>query len=291
MKTYDMAFSLGSNCGVSQALRGVGLQFASYPLDWVAVKDIGVGVRSITTDFDEWFEADDLELYTVCHSAGFLTRLYVNRRTTIGFSHEFNDFVPFAETYPVVRETYRRRIARFLDTLAASRRILAVWAELPTHARQPDPVYREALAALRAKCPDATVDLLVFCEDPACPTPQVVLDDGGLTVVAADYRKMDGKVIAHYVDLSQYARYLSANVQVPDTRTAEEKRAFAAYDQKSRTIRWGIGKSPFRRRVNQWAYKLFRHLEGILRKRGLVHPDYSFWFWEDIRREAEGGAK
>ncbi len=291
MKEYDLAFSLGSNCGVSQAMRSVGLQFASYPLDWAAVKDIGAGVRSVVTGFDRWFEAEDLDLFTVCHSVGFLTRIYLNRRTAIGFSHEFGDFEPFAKAYPIVRKTYARRIERFMETLLKSRRILAVWAELPTHGRPDDAVFREALAALRAKCPDARVDLVAFYESPGCTSPKVVLEEDGLSVVAADYRKMDGDVIAHYVDFSQYAHYLAANVRVPDRRTAEEKNAFASYDSKIKSIRWGLDKSPFRRRINQWAYKLFRILEGILRRRGLVHGDVSFWFWEDIRREAEGGAK
>ena len=35
MKEYDFIFSLGANCAVSMALRDVGLQFASYPFDWI----------------------------------------------------------------------------------------------------------------------------------------------------------------------------------------------------------------------------------------------------------------
>ena len=35
MKTYDFIFSLGASCAVSMSLRDAGLQFASFPFDWI----------------------------------------------------------------------------------------------------------------------------------------------------------------------------------------------------------------------------------------------------------------
>ena len=40
MKAYDFIFGLGAGCSVSQSLRDAGLQFASYPLDWIAAPGI-----------------------------------------------------------------------------------------------------------------------------------------------------------------------------------------------------------------------------------------------------------
>ena len=51
MKEYDLAFSLGSSCGVSQALRAAGLQFASYPLDWLGSRDVRRVAKVVAGNF------------------------------------------------------------------------------------------------------------------------------------------------------------------------------------------------------------------------------------------------
>ena len=293
MKTYDLIFSLGSSCGTSQALRAAGLQYASFPLDWVGVPEIGLSAQSVVTDFTDWFEAKDLDLYTVCHTVGFMTRLYLHRRTRMIFSHEFSDFLPFAKTYPKVRATYERRIARFNRDFASAGRILAVWAELATHGAPSFDVYRRALADLRAKRPDGEVDLLCFVEDPEAKEPRTVLEEDGLTVVAADYREMDGTFVAHYQNWSQFVKtFKTLGLHVPDPRTDDEKRRHEQGDKDVGKLKWGPDKTPFRRWLNKHAYKTFRTLEGHLQRKGFVQKDISFWCWPEIRREAErGGAK
>ena len=291
MKTYDFVFSLGFSCGTSQALRAAGIQFASCPLDWVGVHDIGTAVRMVKDDFSHWFEREDLDLVDVWHGAGFMTRVYVNRRTQVVFCHEFSDFQPFGKQYETIRATYERRIERMFRTLRSVCRILVVWVEPPTHGRESDEILESALAALRRKFPSATVDLLVFFEEEGRHEPYVVRDEGGLTVVAVDYRIMCKTGIAHYVDYSRFVHYLRKNVTMPDPRTEEEKAVRSTIDRRVASLQWGAGKTWFRRRLNQYAYKMYRTLEKILQKRRLVHEEGPFWLWEDIRREAEGGAK
>lgn len=291
MKTYDLAFSLGSSCGTSQALRAAGLQYASFPLDWVGIPEIGLAVESVVSEFEKWFEAEDLDLYTVCHTTGFLTRLYLHRKTRAIFSHEFSDFVPFSQSYPPVRATYDRRIARFNKEFAKAKRILGVWSELATHGSPGFDVYRKALVDLRAKRPDAQIDLVCFYEDPEAVEPKVVLEEEGLTVVAANYRKMDGKVVAHFQDWAQFVKFFAGRYAVSDPRSDGEKKAFVAAGKQNSSLRWGPDKTPFRRWLNKHAYKTFRSLEGYLQRKGLIHKDVSFWCWDEIRAEAEGAAK
>lgn len=290
-KEYDMAFGLGFSCGTSEALRGASLQFASYPLDWTAEHDISVGVNIVGSEFRDWFNADDLELFNVSHAVGFMTRFYLNRRTQIGFTHEFSDFEPFEATYPRVKMMYERRIARFLAEFRSASRALAVWMEPPTHEHIDEEGCRNALAMLRDKRHGAVMDLVAFYEEPGLAEPRVVVDDLGLTIVAADYRKMVEGKIAHYVDVSQICKFLADRVSVPDRRTEEEKAAFVAAGRRQHEYRWGPERSWFRRWVNQRAYKLYRHLERVLRKKGFVQGDVSLWFWDDLRREAERGAE
>lgn len=281
MKTYDFAFSLGWACGCSQALRAAGLQFASYPFDWLGAYDILCGARVIANGFDRFLEAEDLRLIEVSHGAGFCTRMYLNERTGFGFSHEFSDFEPFAQSFPNVQKVYHRRSVRFLEELQASRRILAVYVEQPERGRINDADVAESLRLLRASCPQATVEILCFYEDPQVKRPQVVSEADGITVVAADYQVMDGEIVTQFMNLSGLTAFLREQISVVDRRTPEEKAKFAADQKRMHSGRWGYDKSAFRRWLNQRAYKAYRSLEKILRKRGLIHRERKVVFWDE----------
>ena len=280
MKEYDIAFSLGFSCGTSQALRAAGLQFASYPLAWTGSPDISTGVRQVVDDFAGWFEAGDLELVDVRHGAGFCTRCYRNRKTKIGYSHEFSDFHPFEESYPRVRRTYERRVERFVECVAKSRRILAVYMELPTRGRAAEADIVSARRLLMDKFPGAEIDLLYASVEPGRESPELCELAPGVSVAGYDYRKFDGGEITHFIGWERLVPLLKANFRVADTRSAEEKRAFATYGKMSADLRWGEGKSLFRRCLNKHLYKTYRSIERILVDRGLVQKEGPLWFVE-----------
>ena len=278
MKTYDFAFSLGFSCGTSQALRAAGLQFASYPLDWVGSPGVVESAQVVADRFRGWMEAEDLQLWDVRHGVGFCTRIYRNRKNLIGFSHEFSDFIPFSESYPKVRETYDRRAERFLERLNAAGKALAVYLELPFRECASAETLDRALSILRGAFPGKDFELLYFYEDPSRKVPAVVSEGSGVTVVAADYRKFDEGEITHFVEFAPLAGYLRSNVSVPDTRTEKEKSAYFAKAWGDDSWRWGIAASPLRRWWNQRLYKLYRGLEKVLRRRGMVHREGPLWF-------------
>lgn len=280
-REYDLAFSLGFSCGCSQALRAAGCQFASYPIDWAGSLGLAFGVEAVCNDFARWLDAEDLCLVDVSHDSGFCTRVYLNDRTGFGFSHEFSDFQPFAKTYPKVKASYDRRIARFLETLRSSGRILAVYVEHPTRARMPASELTNAVGRLRHKCASSKVDFLYFYEDPSLKVPKVMFDADGITVVAADYRQFEDGVVTQYLNVELLARFLRERIAVIDRRTDEERRKFASDCRLSASGRWGYDKSAFRRWLNSRAYKLYRHFERLLRRKGLIHPKRPVWFWDD----------
>ena len=280
MKEYNLAFSLGFSCGTSQALRAAGLQFASYPLDWVGSPGILTSARLVAEDFAGWFEAEDLEIVDVRHGAGFCTRCYRNRKTNVGYSHEFSDFFPFEETYPKVRGTYDRRVERFLAAAGKSRRILAVYMEIPFRkcAAKEDLLSARRILAERFK--EAEVDLLYVCVEESVGRPSVKELAPGVFVAGFDYRKYDNGEITHFIDWGPLVALLKENFSVADCRTAEEKAKFATYDRESRDLRWGPDKSRFRRWLNKHAYKTYRTLESLLIKKGLVQREGPLWFVE-----------
>lgn len=280
MKEYDFAFSIGFSCGTSQALRAAGMQFASFPLDWTGVPDVATGARLVSTDFAGWFEADDFELVDVRHGAGFCTRCYRNRRTGLGYSHEFSDFKPFEETFPGVRQTYDRRVARFLDRAGGCRRMLAVYMELPIRPRAADADIVSARKVLAGRFPGAEIDLLYVFAEPGRTEPSLETLADGVLVASFDYRKFDRGEVTHFIDWGPLVPMLRANFRVVDTRSEEERRDYAKFERKSEEMRWGPDKSRFRRWLNKHLYKTYRSLERILMNRGLVQREGPLWFVE-----------
>ena len=290
MKEYDLAFSLGSSCGVSQALRAAGLQFASYPLDWLGSRDVRRVAKVVAGNFEKWFEKEDFQLVDVWHGAGFGTRAYLNTRTDLGFSHEFRDFVPFDESFPKLHETYERRVERFLKCADSVRRMLAVFMELPVVLRAPVEALAEARRTLMERFPKAEVDLLYVGVEPGKKVPELAEVAPGVMTADYDYRKSEGGETLHYVEWGPLAAFLKANFQVPDPRTEEEKRRYSRFEKVSGDMRWGPDKSRFRRWLNKHMYKTYRSVEQVLIRRGLVEKEGPFWFWPDLR-EGKGAGK
>ena len=280
MKEYDLVFSLGFSCGTSQALRAAGLQFASYPLDWTGSPGILASARLVAEDFAGWFEAEDLEIVDVRHGAGFCTRCYRNRRTGLGYSHEFPDFVPFEESYPMVRDTYARRVKRFRAQAGESRRTLAVYMELPIRPRAANGDLVEARRILSEKFPKAEVDLLYVYVEPGSRSPVAADIAPGVSVAGFDYRKYDHGEVTHFIEWEPLVPLLRSNFAAVDSRSAPERRERAAVERKMGNLRWGPDKGLFRRWLNKHLYKMYRSIERLLIERGLVQREGPLWFVE-----------
>ena len=284
MKEYDLAFSLGSSCGTSQALRAAGVQFSSYPLDWVGSRGIVHAAEVIASGFDGWFEKEDFDLVDVWHGAGFGTRAYLNRKTQFGFSHEFPDFIPFDESFPDVRKTYERRVSRFLESAKSSRRMLAVFIELPNLAHAGIDEIVNARRILSEKFQSSEIDILYVGVEEGRRAPELKELAPGVLSADYDYRKFDENgTVTHYIEWETLVPFLRANFHVPDTRSESEKIKFAAFTKISGENRWGPDKGKFRRWLNKHAYKTYRSLEQVLIRRGLVQKEGPFWFWQDMR--------
>ena len=280
-KEYDMAFSLGFCCGCSQSLRAAGLQFASHPFDWLGVPDSLTAAKVVGEGFEHWMDVDDFKLVDVNHGVGFCTRIYLNKRTQLGYSHEFSDMYRFEEAFPKVKEMYDRRVERFMSELGKAKRILAVYIERSQLGRADDSAVNETVDVLRRKFPDAEVDFLYFYEKTECQVPVVESNSGGVSIVAADYRIVEDGRVTQFVKVPVVANFLKEAVSAKDTRTPEDKTKYAAVLRTMDAIRWGKDSSAFRRWLNHHAYKTYRTLERILMNRGLVQKELPVVFWRD----------
>lgn len=138
LKKYDVIFSMGSACLCSQMLRRAGLQFCSYPFDWLAACDFSERIDFLVSDFNDFFNREDFH-FTGRHNADEHNPcdVYKNDKTGIVFNHDFACGVPFDVSYPVVKAKYDRRINRLLNDIDRHKNILIVFTEVPP----PPPVH------------------------------------------------------------------------------------------------------------------------------------------------------
>lgn len=277
MKSYDLAFGCGFSCGVTQALREAGLQFASLPFDWTATPSFLKAAQMVATDFAHWMDRGDLELVDVKHS-GINKRIYANRRTGFGFVHDFSLFLEPDAAYEAESQKYARRIARLEKELSAAKRVLAVCVECPVLQPLKPETLAETKRVFEVRHPGASFDLLYFHAVDGATEARIESEGGGVTVVGCEYRKyMPGGALNHEIDNSQIAAFLKNGYEVRDPRSEEEKARYDAGWSRQHAARWR-GKNALESFINRTAFRQYRKLEKFLSRKGLIPPERPLWF-------------
>ena len=276
MKEYDFIFSLGASCAVSQSLRDAGLQFASYPFDWIGSPGLLRDVEMVEGRFCKWFEKEDLRLWDVRHEEGAVQRVYKNMRTSFGFPHEFTNAFTFEEGYGEAREKYDRRIERFYGDVGSARRALGIYLEVATRDRLPDEALADARRRLSAQFPGTALDLLYLFEDPSHREVRKVSESDGVTVACADYAKFLDGVPMHTVDRTEIVRFIRENFTVAGHDIVGEKARYEAEQKRRRKAHWGKGRCS--QWVNRKLFKAYRRLQDYLVGQKLLPGDRPCWF-------------
>ncbi len=128
-RTFDVVYSIGQACPCARDLGRMGLRTQSGPFDWNWQVGFYERFDMMVSRFDSFIEKEDLYLVEDRNTeSGALCDAYKNRRTGFRHSHDFPAGVPLDESYPKVREKYRRRIERMLSFLDdPNQRVLLVW--------------------------------------------------------------------------------------------------------------------------------------------------------------------
>lgn len=238
-ETYDLVFGIGNACSCTQSIRAAGLQYLSFPFDWIIYKngehDLRARADIIRDRFTAWLEAEDLEL------AGSVDwhpcDVYYNRKTDTIFNHEFPRGKPIAETFPAVSGKYRRRIERFYELVAKSRRVLIVRLDRPDQSPPTDVKdSKYAMRVLREVFPGVDFDMAHVAFEKGRPVDRALVEDygKGLVRIAFDYADTTPQAPAWGVDTALVGRFLKARYAVRDYRTAAEKAAKRRHDRLER---------------------------------------------------------
>ena len=232
-KKYDLIFGMGVACSCSQTLRKAGLQFLSFPFDWI-------GPNSACEAY-----AQDLVRRTDILCSGLLCRLnpadfrfrggplsngmadYFNERLELQFIHDFPWGGRFDELFPKIRAKYERRVARLLEIISGAKNVLVFKMERPdTPDRTPVEQFRYARERLSARFPDVRFEFLTLRQQDgvAFEDRRAERLEDWFTAVTFDYRSRDPEAETYQPDMGLTAKAVRALVSVRDYRTREERR-------------------------------------------------------------------
>lgn len=265
-RQYDLAFGIGGACCCTQALRNAGLQYASFPWDWVAGSDIRTRIDQVGEDFANWLPRESLvKVDAPEFRAGVV---YRNERTGIVFAHDFPPRGSFDADYPQVEARYRRRWESLARLVSASKRVLVVWVDVPACPMATDEDRAYVLGALSDRWPGVEFSLLTFANaDGLAAASMRDEESGGVRKVAFDYR--DYREEAWMADNRLLGRWLKNRYSVPDYRTDEERRKWRRIARQKEYGRYHA-KTLWEYLVTKFQYKLYVHFMKRLERKGVV---------------------
>lgn len=159
---YDFIFGIGAACSCSETLRKCGLQFQSYPLDWLYRGNLKTRIDLIVNDFQDFINKEDL-VKSGEREHPLPCDIYTNIRNKIVFNHDFALHKNLDDTYPGVKEKYDRRIKRLYENIEKSNKILVVYVQTPTMRTKIKKIKRcikENLPNLQEKFPNKDIKFL-----------------------------------------------------------------------------------------------------------------------------------
>lgn len=247
-KQYDLIFGLGPACSCSQTLRMAGLQYLSFPFDWILPDynqpkwhdDIRRRAEILCANCEGWFERADFT-YRGPHTNGM--GRYFNERSGFFFLHDFPLNVSFEESFPSVAAKYARRCSRLLELIRASRNVLLMRLDRPDiRTNTPVDDCRQAREMLASHFgPRTKFDFVLMQEDESldrgvCRAEEI--EDGFLRL-SLDYRNTEPGVNVMQPDFRITSTALHDRFKVRDYRTRDERSAWARKQKMRRYAKYG----------------------------------------------------
>lgn len=270
---YDFVFSIGAMCSCSSALRRGGLQYASYPFDWILGSDLVGRAKMVASEFEGWLEEKDLEIVD-----SELNRDHVecrNNKTGIVFVHDFPRGKAVGDVFSEVRAKYERRCRRLVRRCSLSKRILAVYMNSPAYTSPTDDEMLRAHSILAEKFPEANITLLVMvCRKGISFERRVKREiSDGVILYAYDYEALEKSFDTNAVERSKVdALFDLLRISAEDYRSEEERRAHKLSCRMKRYARFGAT-SFWGYALTRLEYRIFRHLQKHLVRKGVQLED------------------
>lgn len=271
---FDFVFGMGAGCSCSRMLRERGLQYASFPLDWVgdpclnAAVDIRLVADLAAGGFRKWFEKENLERSALYDSSKHMS--FYDREVKLFFAHDFGHGCDFEREYKVAKKKYERRIERFMALLSRAKKALVVWIADPRgsgEATASDMQY--VLSAFRRFYPKTEFRVFAANCVPGIEPAKMRIERGdGWEIYSFDYRVVTVGKPTWDVRTELFSPLLD-RYEAVDYRTWAEKRANAKRER-AREFEKFKATSPLDLILTKMRFKLYRHLRRMLERKGVL---------------------
>lgn len=272
-KKYDLVFSVGGTCACSLALRAAGLQHLSMPWDSIEFDlpnggaDLPLRLAIMESGFSDWMKEEDLDFMKDDTATG--KAQYRNRRYNSVFPLDFPNGVPLNKSYPMVKDKYDRRVARFNCIVKEAKTcILSVYMDTPGTLPADIGTCQEAQMRLQALYPWVKVEFLMFSQEDGRTYSERKIEHvrDGFTRVSFDFKDNgSGQSNCHSVDVKQCASALRSLATVEGK--APTKARFR------RTLREKMHEAGA---ANIWQYFLCRRINDLSHLKKALHPRLLF---------------
>lgn len=261
--TYDLVFGIGYSCRTSMALRNAGLQYSSFPMDWVIGGGIVDRMKFLVSGFEGWLPESELEELPA--ETADEHRRVRDRVSRVEFVHDFSLKCSVAEDLQRVRDHYLRRISRLLGKIESSERVLIVWIDSCGNEPVTLEQLRECRRMVRARWPGKRVDFLAFSNRPGYGDIAVdVAEEDGIVFAVGTHREYCfGK------DFLPYERWLRRRYAAVDYRTEADKSRWRELCRERRYARVGA-RGPLDYVFAKLEWKLYRHFLKRMAARGVI---------------------
>ena len=189
-KQYDFIFSMGEACSCSSTLRRSGLQFASYPFDWIAGLTFLERASIVQSHFDSFLVLSDLkDMGKNNGDPENPCEIYLNKKTGLMHNHDFHEGIPLEVSFPKVVEKYERRCKRLYQEIEQAETVLAVYIETPiqNHQMISDEEIQHGYELLSQTFPKKRIDILYLTN--RVGQAEIVKISDNVTRLYLDYKR------------------------------------------------------------------------------------------------------
>lgn len=269
IKKYDFIFSLGAACSCSSCLRGANLQFASYPFDWLYGSDLIGRVSLLCHGFDGWLDKEAL-VHIGTREHPLPCDIYRNTKTEIVFNHDFPLGEDFDKAYDEVVQKYNRRIERLIKSINKAKKVLAVFINLPDNSNLDSKMITDAKVLLDETFGKDKFDILClqYKSGLDVKNAEESIPQEGIKILAFDYGSKEENAENWEVDCRQIREWLIDNYAARDKRSIGQKISY--YFKRKKNYLRDFGDNIFEQIICNIQYKLWKHLNKKLSKRGII---------------------
>lgn len=184
---YDLIFSIGEACSCTGALRSSGLQFTSYPMDWLFGANFKTRIYILLSEFERFIDKKDL-VYAYSERS-IKCDAYHNKYNDLIFNHDFPAGIKLAKSYYDIKEKYNRRISRLLNNIEKADSILVVYIETPNcKNKTPDNQIVTTFNKIVEKYKNKKIDLLYLSNNNDIKSINTNILTNHITKIVSNYK-------------------------------------------------------------------------------------------------------